>query len=168
MSSEVMHGSFTIERNYAAPPAKVFDTFADAATKRRWAVEGPGVEVVEHSLDFRVGGREKSRVRFMAQFEGAPPEGTAMGNDSTYLDIVPNQRIVSANVMVMGDQRMSASLITVQLFAAGKGTRLVLTEQTAYFERAFAREEESSDGPKLREEGFRQWLARIDSVLSPD
>jgi hypothetical protein len=50
---------------------------------------------------------------------------------------------------------------------AGKGTRLVVTEQTAFFDRLFAREPDRSDGVKLREEGWRQLLARIDGALGP-
>lgn len=157
MSTEVVHSSFSIERNYAASPARVFGAFADEATKRRWFAEGVGFEVDEFSEDFRVGGQEKSRFRFMGGVEGAPPKGTPMGNDTTYLDIVPNERIVFAYAMLVADHRMSVSLATVQLFPAGKGTRLVFTEQAAFFDR--------SDGAKLREDGWRQLLARLDGAL---
>jgi uncharacterized protein YndB with AHSA1/START domain len=157
MSTGVVHSSFSIERNYAASPARVFGAFADEASKRRWFIEGKQVE--EFSADFRVGGREKSRFRFLGGAAGAPPKGTPMGNDTTYLDIVPNERIVFAYAMLVGEQRISASLATVQLFPAGKGTRLVFTEQAAFFER--------SDGAQLREEGWRQLLAGIDGVLVP-
>jgi uncharacterized protein YndB with AHSA1/START domain len=46
------------------PPARVFAAFANGATKRRWFAEGEGWEVLEFTLDFRVGGGEVSRFRF--------------------------------------------------------------------------------------------------------
>lgn len=36
----VSHGTFTIERDYDASPARVFAAFANQATKRRWFAEG--------------------------------------------------------------------------------------------------------------------------------
>ena len=53
----VVHSTFTIERNYTAPPSRVFAAFADRTTKRRWFAEGSSFEVKEFAMDFRVGGR---------------------------------------------------------------------------------------------------------------
>jgi uncharacterized protein YndB with AHSA1/START domain len=80
-----------------------------------------------------------------------------MGNDTVYLDIVPNRRIVFAYSMLIGDYRMSTSLATVELSAADGGTRLLFTEQAAFFER--------SDGAKLREDGWRGLLAQLEKTL---
>ena len=41
----IVHASFTIERSYAASPARVFAAFADPAQKRRWFAEGEGWEL---------------------------------------------------------------------------------------------------------------------------
>jgi uncharacterized protein YndB with AHSA1/START domain len=157
-SAAVVHGTFAIERTYAASPARVFAAFANEETKRRWFAEGPGSKTGEFTLDFRVGGRETSRFRFAGGPPGAPPAGTAMGNDTTYLDIVPNQRIVFAYTMTVGDRRMSASLATVELAPDGAGTRLTFTEQAAFFER--------SDGVHLRHEGWRALLQKLDDETS--
>ena len=77
-------------------------------------------------MDFRVGGREVARFRFKG---GAP-----MGNDTVYLDIVPERRIVFAYTMLAGDTRISVSLATVEIMPVCAGTRLVYTEQGAFFE----------------------------------
>jgi len=151
--SVVVHSTFTIDRTYAAPPARVFAAFANDATKRRWFVDGAGKAAAEFSADFRVGGHEKSRFRFAGGVPGGPPEGTQMGNDTTYLDIVPDRRIVFAYTMSVGDHRMSASLATVELTSSGTGTRLTFTEQAAFFER--------SDGPELRKQGWGELLKKL-------
>jgi uncharacterized protein YndB with AHSA1/START domain len=124
----VVHSTFSIERTYPAPPARVFAAFSNQETKRRWFAEGEGWEVDEFTMDFRVGGREIARFRFKG---GAP-----MGNDTVYLDIVPDQRIVLAYTMTVGDTRISVSLATVEIAPAGDGTRLVYTEQGAFFDGA--------------------------------
>ena len=107
--SSVVHSTFSIERTYPSAPSRVFAAFSNQATKRRWFVEGEGWEIDEFSLDFRVGGREVSRFRFKG---GAP-----MDNDTVYLDIVPDQRIVFAYTMTVGDKRISVSLATVVPFS---------------------------------------------------
>jgi uncharacterized protein YndB with AHSA1/START domain len=124
----VVHSTFSIARTYPAAPARVFAAFANQATKRRWFVEGEGWEVEEFTMDFRVGGRVASRFRFKG---GAP-----IANDTIYLDIVPGQRIVIAYTMTVGDKRISASLATIEIAPAGNRTRLVYTEQGAFFDGA--------------------------------
>lgn len=154
-----VHSSFTVERTYSAPPARVFAAFADPALKRRWHLDGKGSEAQSYSADFRVGGFEKSRFTFTGGPAGAPPPGTPMGNDTVYLDIVPNERIVFAYTMLMGERRHSVSLATVELSPLKDGgTRLLFTEQAAFFE--------PSDGAKLREAGWRGLLDKVERVLT--
>lgn len=141
----ITHHTFTLERRYPQPPAKVFRAFADAASKRRWMVEGDGFTVESHSLDFRVQGWERSRFRFHG--------GPLMTNDSVHLDIVENRRIVVAYAMAIGGKPLSASLLSVELFSDGGGTRLVLTEQGQYFD--------APDHGPQREEGTRGLLERL-------
>jgi len=147
--SSVVHSTFSIERTYLARPPRVFAAFSNEATKRRWFAEGEGWEIDEFTLDFRVGGTERSRFRFQG---GAP-----VGNDTIFLDIVPDRRIVLAYTMTIGDRRISASLATVELAPAGSGTRLVYTEQGAFFDGA--------DKPDQREAGCRELLDKLGDEL---
>lgn len=118
----VQHDSFTLERHYDAALALVYRCWSTLADKKRWffcADWGPS----EHTLDFRVGGREYSCT--------GPAEGPKHIYEAVYQDIVPQQRFVLAYTMTVGEQRISSSLLTVELFADGAGTRLKLTEQIA-------------------------------------
>lgn len=143
----VVHSTFSIERVYKnASPQRVFAAFSTPATKRRWFVEGEGWEVLSFDMDFRVGGVERSRFRFK--------DGPEIRNDTVFQDIVPNERIVIAYTMATGDKNFSASLATMEFLPAEGGTRLIFTEQGAYFEGG-------ADAVKGREEGTRQLLESL-------
>jgi uncharacterized protein YndB with AHSA1/START domain len=151
-----VHATFTIERTFPAAPKRVFEAFADEKTKRRWLVSGHGEQAEEYKLEFKVGGRERSRFRFSG-IPGGPVANTMIANDTTYLDIVPDTRIVFAYTMTIGDHRMSASLATVLLAPVDGGTRLTFTEQAAFFER--------SDGPELRKQGWTKLFEQLAEAL---
>lgn len=122
----VRHDTFTIERTYAASPAKVFAAWSDPVAKRTWFVEGEGWQVERYEQDFRIGGHERSAFRFQG--------GSLVTNDTTYLDIVPERRIVVAYTMTIEGKIMSVSLSTTEFEPAGKGTRLILTEHDAHLD----------------------------------
>lgn len=137
-----VHSTFRLERTYAATPARVFRAFAETDAKRRWFVEGEGWEVFEYTADFRIGGREYSRFSFGG--------GPAVENETFFLDIVPDERLVFAYRMATPTGQMSASLVTIELTPQGHGTLLVQTEQGAYLD--------GSDDGTERETGWRELL----------
>jgi uncharacterized protein YndB with AHSA1/START domain len=151
----VIHSTFVIERSYPKPPHLVFSAFADAAKKRRWFGEGESHEVEAYELDFRVGGAERLRYRFN---EGTPFQGIEVTYEGSYPDIVPNQRVVNASTMALGDKRISASLVTFEFLPTDKGTDLICTHQGAFFEGA--------DGPQIREAGWRKLLDQLAKELT--
>ncbi len=152
----VVHSTFVIERSYAKPPEQVFAAFADPAKKRRWFAEGHGNEVEEFAMDFRVGGAERTSYRLG---EGTPFPGVSLTNEGSYLDIVPDRRLVTSSVMCLGTQRISASLVTLELLATAEGTDLICTHQGAFLEGA--------DGPQMREAGWRRLLEHLSKYLMP-
>jgi len=54
--------------------------------------------------------------------------------DARYFDIVPNERVVYVYEMTVGGRKISTSLATFEIQKVGSKTKLVLTEQGAYFE----------------------------------
>ena len=141
------HDTFTIERRYPVPPARVFDAFADQEKKWFGCVEG--WEVAEHPVDFRIGGREVWR--------GGPPGGTQHRNDTVYHDIVPNERIVWSYTMRLGDRPISVSLTTMELRPDGSGTTLRFVEQGVYLD--------DYDGAADRVRGTNDLLDSLDRAL---
>ena len=146
----VAHASFTIERTYDVAPERVFAAFANPAAKRRWFVEGEGWHIDKFEMDFRPGGTETSVFRF--------GDGPAGRNDTVYLDIVENRRIVSAYTMIIGGNRISASLATIEFEPAGKGTRLTYTEQGAFLD--------GHDNAAQREAGCRELFEALAAELA--
>jgi uncharacterized protein YndB with AHSA1/START domain len=150
MNHHVTHATFSLERSYPAPPAKVFAAWADPAAKARWFTPGPGAG---HQLDFQVGGREVAT--------GGPEGGPLMTFETLYRDIVPQQRIVYTSTLSAGTDLCTVSLTTVE-FTPGEdgGTRLVLTEQGAYLD---GREE-----PAWREQGTASQLDALATELKAE
>ncbi|WP_420477901.1 SRPBCC domain-containing protein [Brevundimonas sp. FT23028] len=150
---KVAHGTFVLKRRYDAAPGRVFRAWADPVTFRRWFVEAPGATVHDWLHDFRIGGRGGGRYRF-----GGEDADTGF-NDTLFLDIIENRRIILSYVMgteAGGERaRFSASLATIELEPDGPGTQLIYTEQGAYF---------GADGAAhipLREEGCAAMLENL-------
>jgi uncharacterized protein YndB with AHSA1/START domain len=150
----VTHNTFVIERSYAVTPEAVFAAFADPAKKRRWFAEGESHPAGEFEMDFRVGGKERSR----SQIASGPVQGATLTNEATYLDIVANRRIVMAAIMALDGRHISASLATFEFLPAAHGTNLVFTHQAAFLE--------GSDGAQMREGGWRRLLDRLAGQLA--
>jgi uncharacterized protein YndB with AHSA1/START domain len=153
--SAIAHASFALRRVIPAPPARVFEAFADPDVKRRWFAEGDQHEVEEFASDLREGATERLRYRFR---EGTPFAGIAIANADTVLNIVPNERIIWASKMAFGDADISAALVTAEFLRVPAGTELVLTFQGAFFEGA--------DGPQIREMGWQTLLDRLVSAIA--
>src|SRR5690606_40791086 len=103
------YASFVIERRYGAEPARVFAAWSDPLAKRQWFVEGEGWEIQSYELDFREGGRETSRFRFL-KGEEAVGEATMMGAETVFNETVPNEPTIFTYPMDRNGPPLSASL----------------------------------------------------------
>jgi uncharacterized protein YndB with AHSA1/START domain len=145
----ITHSTFVIERTYPTAPQRVFAAFSDPAKKRRWFAGDKDFKAEEFEMDFRVGGRERSRFR---------SQGLTCTNDTVDRDIVPDRRIVIAYTMTLGDHCISSSHATVEFLPTQQGTDLIFTEQAAFFEGA--------DGPEIRKEGWHKLLEHLAKELA--
>jgi uncharacterized protein YndB with AHSA1/START domain len=151
----VQQDSFTIERFYPKQPGVVFAAFADPARKRRWYAEGETHDVDDFQMQFEVGGQENLSSRLNAR---TPFAGVTLVRRGSFLDIVPDGRIVTAASMEIGGRRISASLETFEFVPADGGTRLVFTHQAVFFEGA--------DGPQMRRQGWELLLEQMAKELA--
>ena len=157
MEPTTVHSTFVVEHRYPYPPEKVFAAFSDPARKRRWYAEGEANEIEQYALDFRVGGEEHLRYHFRP---GHPIAGQVITNDARIQDIVPNQRVVTAQTMRLGDQRLFSALVTLEFVPAGDGTDLICTNQGAFYEGA---------GPDFAgriEQGWKALLQALETALA--
>jgi len=146
---DVVHDTLVFEREYPFPPATVFAAWADAGQRIRWHVPGDDWELVEFDQNFRVGGHERSRF--------GPKGSPHLRDEGRFLDIVPGQRIVSAGTMHDHEVRISLTLCTVELAATVAGTRVRLTDQSAFLERR--------ERPEDRRGGWGRILERLGEFL---
>jgi uncharacterized protein YndB with AHSA1/START domain len=138
----VSHTSFVIERDFPAPPARVFNAWSDPDAKLSWSDCHTDARESEFSMDFRHGGHERYRVRL--------PDGLLIAVEKVFFDIVPDRRIIFGYDILIGDKRVSASLVTVSFEPSRKGTHMTYTEQLALLD-GFTDVEERIHGTK---EGF--------------
>jgi uncharacterized protein YndB with AHSA1/START domain len=123
----VVHAAFHLERTYDAAVGRVWQALTDEAAKAKWFAGEPGRwELMERHLDVRVGGIE----RLKGRWEG----GVVSTFDAVYHDVVPNERLVYSYVMHLDDRKISVSLATLQLTAAGGKTTLKVSEQGAFLD----------------------------------
>jgi uncharacterized protein YndB with AHSA1/START domain len=132
----------------------VFAAFSDPKKKRQWFAGGHSQDVEEFTMDFRVGGIERMRSRMS---DKTPFPGVILATEGTYLEIAPGRRIVQAGYMTLGERRISAAMVTIELLPTATGTDLICTHQGAFFE--------GSDGPKMREEGWRKLFDNLATEL---
>jgi uncharacterized protein YndB with AHSA1/START domain len=145
------HTTFEIERELAATPARVYAAWSQPESKRAWFACHDDWPSVEYALDFRVGGRERNVV-------AVPSEPQHVFN-AVYLDIAPEQRLIYAYELLLGERRISASLATVLFTASARGTRLRFVEQAAFLD-GYQGMPDRRLGTELGLDALGRWLVR--------
>jgi len=114
MPSALTHATFCVERVYDAAPARVFHAFTDPAARLRWFFRVHDWTLHEHSGgELGVGKTESSRF-------SPPGADVVITNDSIYLDVAPNERLIFAYAVTLG----AAPAVGRQEGTGGRGGRL--------------------------------------------
>jgi uncharacterized protein YndB with AHSA1/START domain len=144
------HATFAVERAFAHPPQLVYRAFADPVAKAAWFVGPEGWQSGQHTLDFRVGGREHLETTL-------PGGGPVITFDATYLDLVPDERVIYAYEMTIDGQRISTSLACLVFHAVDGGTHLTVTEHGIFLD-GLDRVEERERGTHQLLDNLATWL----------
>ena len=146
----IKHSSFMIEKRFDYGLAQVYRAWVDPAAKARW-FNGPPDKWTEEvrEMDVRVGGRDRLIGKFM--------DGSESRFEALYFDVVPERRLVYAYDMYWQGKKISVSLASVEFVLAGRGTKLVLTEQHAFLD--------GYEDAGSRERGTRSLLEQLATSL---
>ena len=122
----ISHGTFTVERRFAAPPDRLFRAWSVAEEKKLWAAPADGWRFDIDHFDFRLGGG--AVIRF------GPPGAMPYQDVTRYDDIVADRRIVTAYAITQGAVRISSSVSCLEFTPDAGGTHLRITELGAYLD----------------------------------
>lgn len=115
------HFTLTMERICAAPVERVFAAFADPVERASWGNPSESSAFVYDEVDFREGGVDLFRcgAKSNPQYRGV----------TRYYDIVPNQRIVSSEVVEVQGRKLLITMSTALFEREGAGTKVTVTAQ---------------------------------------
>jgi len=119
------HATIVLERNFSAPPERVFAAFSDPRRSGNGLRKARDSGSIPTNWTFVWAGKKSLACTF-ADFP-------ACTNDTYFLVIVPNRRIVIAYTMTMNGQAFSSSQSTFEFTATESGTTMLFTEQAAFF-----------------------------------
>ena len=123
----IKHSSFSIERRIDHDVSLVYRAWVDPAAKARW-FNGPPDKWIEEvrEMDVRAGGRDRLVGKFV--------DGSESRFESLELDVVPEGRLVCVYERQWQGKKISGAVASVEFVLAGKGTKLVVTEQHAFLD----------------------------------
>jgi uncharacterized protein YndB with AHSA1/START domain len=124
LNNSLHHATITLQHSYSAPLRQVFSEFADPLARARWSAPSNDVLIYDEA-DFRIGGKDVFRC-------GQKGDPKFLGV-THYLDIVPDARVVSSEVLHMDGQRLAVALTTLDFEPTEDGTNLTITVQMVSF-----------------------------------
>ena len=144
------HDTVVVKRTYAASPDRVFAAWSDPNALVRWYTPGDDswtAQIVAH--DFGVGGVKQ--ITF-------GPRGDAQYQESgRYEDIVADRRLCYSMTISRAGQRITTSMVTVDLLSAGDGTEVIVTDQLVILD--------GGDTATDRENGWGETLDKLGLAL---
>jgi uncharacterized protein YndB with AHSA1/START domain len=145
------HGTFTLNRTWAASPARVFNAWADPKIKSQWFT-GPIDEwfLMRRAIDFRPGGTEVLEGRFKKS-------GLVSLFEARFHVIEQDRRLVYDYDLHHGGNFHSVTLSSLLLEPEGRSTRVSYTEQIVFLD--------GKDGTTSREHGTALQFAEIEKAI---
>jgi uncharacterized protein YndB with AHSA1/START domain len=138
--------SLEIRRIYPQPVAVVYAAWSDPEKVKYWMGPNDDFGVADITMDVRVGGR----YRFIMH----SPDGETHRVGGTFLEIVPNNRLVYTWAWESTPER--ESLVTVEFKPSGPGTEVLVTHQRFF----------DSDARDRHSQGWNGCLDRLGRFLS--
>lgn len=118
---DLKHATLTIERTCAAPLERVFAAFADPVERASWGNPSETSAFVYDEVDFREGG--------MDVFHCGDKRDPQYRGITRYYDIVPNERIVSSEIVAVQGRKLLITMATVTFEPEGGATKVTITAQ---------------------------------------
>jgi uncharacterized protein YndB with AHSA1/START domain len=144
------HGTFTLTRDWAAAPARVFRAWTDPALKARWFAGPPGWQEERREMDVRPGGEERMEGRFTET-------GMTTRFHARYHLVEAGARLVYDYDLHLSDVFHSITLASLSLQPTAAGTRVAYTEQIVFLD--------GKDGTARRQDGTAWHFTRIAEAL---
>lgn len=145
------HHTIVVTRIYDASPSRVFAAWRDPAALARWYVPGDGSwtsRILAH--DFRVGGAKHMTF--------GPKDGPQYSEDCRFEDIAENTRICYVMTVTLGAERITTSMVTVEISARAGGSEIVVTDQLVILN--------GGDTAEGREKGWGETLDKLPAELN--
>ena len=150
---EIYHETLVFEREFDAPPPRLFAAYTDARAREKWSSPSPTAEVKIDSSDVRTGGHETGRCGGKGDLRWTLK--------MMYHHVTPDRQITFTEELWDGDQILTVALITFDLMAIGDNkTALTLTDQITSFVGA--------DAVGGHREGYTQALDNLEQHVTVD
>jgi len=149
---DIHHETLVFEREFNAPPERLFQSFTDPREREVWSAPTPDIEFVIDETDVRTGGSEIARCG-------------SRGNLSwtmkvAYHKVTANEQITFTEELWDGEDILTVALITFEFVKTGQGgTHLRLTDQITSFV--------GQGGIQGHEEGYTKALANLEDRFAP-
>ncbi|PJI92857.1 uncharacterized protein YndB with AHSA1/START domain [Yoonia maricola] len=117
--------SFDLHRTLPLSPAKLWELMTDAHHREKWGGPDDQTVLVVDVADVRVGGEDRHRC--------GPAEAPEFEVTTRWYDLTAPERAVFTETLIFGGEAVCTSLVTYNLEAAGKGTRLGVTVAVSSF-----------------------------------
>jgi uncharacterized protein YndB with AHSA1/START domain len=120
-SQDLKHATLVFERICAAPVERVFAAFANPEERARWGTPSETAAFIYDEVDFREGGIDV--------FRCGDKSNPLYRGVTTYCDIVPNERIISSEVVETQGRKLLITMATTTFEPEGTGTKVTVTAQ---------------------------------------